>query len=456
MQTKVVNVSGSLRRRLALILIAGVTLLTLLLFLVVRNYAAQIALSGQDSILNASVTSMLDAATMSNGIVEMDIPYASFSMLNTDSDDRIFYAIYQGETLLSGYKDLNIVKLKQGDSKLFQSTFYKDVPVRQITASRILSDANLRTIVSISVAQTQDELSGTLDGISRTAALYGVGFFSLAVFFSVWATSTTIRPLTRIANSIARRGPQDLSPVAKAVPSEMAPLVSSLNHLMARLDTSFRQSEDFIAEAAHRVRTPIATVRSHAETTLHRVDKEENRHALRAMIRAIDETSRAAGQLLDHAMVTFRSNQLEFHNLDLVESVKELIQSVTPIADMKDISLVLETHGTAKISGDPILIQNAVRNLIDNALKYSPAESQITVKIQLKPVVCIQVEDQGPGFPNDEINTLTNRFVRGENASGIIGSGLGLTIARDVAAAHGGQLEIKNLANGGACVTFIV
>jgi len=103
---KPIEVSGSLRNRLAITLIGSVALLTILLYIVVRDYAAQIAQQSQDNILRASVTSMLDTASLRDGKIVMDIPYASFSMLGTYSDDRIFYAIYENDKLLSGYDDL--------------------------------------------------------------------------------------------------------------------------------------------------------------------------------------------------------------------------------------------------------------------------------------------------------------------------------------------------------------
>jgi len=103
---------------------------------------------------------------------------------------------------------------------------------------------------------------------------------------------------------------------------------------------------------------------------------------------------------------------------------------------------------------DPIRTQSAVRNLIDNALKYSPPESAIDISIQSSPTPFIEIQDEGSGFPDDEIEALTDRFTRGSNASGSIGSGLGLTIARDVALAHKGKLIIGNSVDGGACVRF--
>jgi len=448
-----VEVSGSLRNRLAITLIGGVALLTIVLYFVVRDYAAQIAQQSQDNILKASITSILDTASIREGEVELDIPYASFSMLNTDTDDRVFYAIYQNEDYLSGYDDLPPQAL-QGDTAIYQTREYKGIPVRQVTASRALAGTGTKTRVIATIAQTQDGLSVTLSRISYNAALYGAGFFTLAVLLSVWVSSSTINPLRKLADSIARRGPDDLSPVSKAVPSEMVSLVASLNHLMARLDKSFIQSEEFIAEAAHRVRTPLSTVRSHAEATLQRVDKEDNRQSLRAMIRAIDESSRAATQMLDHAMITFRANQLEHHAIDLVEMTRDIVLRLTPIAQMKDVDLLLDAQSPVMVLGDPILIQNAVRNILDNALKYSPIESTIEINVRSSPSPAIEFRDQGAGFPPDEIQSLPKRFLRGSNASGTIGSGLGLTIAQDVAVAHGGKLTINNHKNGGACVTI--
>lgn len=436
-------------------LIGGTAILALLLFFAIRNYAVQVAQSAQDNILGASVTSILDAAVIWDGVVEIDIPYASFSMLSTPMDDRVFYAIYQDETFLSGYPDLLITQTKDRDIS-FQTITHQGELVRVATASRTLIGKDKRTQIRVALAQTQDALSGTLDQISQNAALFVTGFFALATLLSFWATSATIGQLKRLTNSVTRRGPQDLSPFEKPVPLEMLPLVVSLNSLMARLDHSLSQSEEFIAEAAHRVRTPLATVRSYAEATLQRVDKEENRQAIRSMIRAIDESSRAAGQLLDHAMITFRADHLERQNIDLVALVNELVTRLTPIAEMKDLSLRLQCDEQVLFSCDPILIQNAVRNLLDNALKYSPSDGTVDVFVTATPSIRIGVCDSGKGFPEAELDTLATRFSRGSNAEGTIGSGLGLTIALDVATAHGGSLQLSNRPEGGACALLLL
>ena len=449
------SVSGSLRNRLVLSLIGGAAVLAVLLFLVVRNYATQVAQQGQDNILRASVTSILDAAAIREGEVEVDIPYAAFSMLGTALDDRIFHAIYQDARFLSGYPDLPVAP-GSGRESTFATVSHQGEVVRVVTASRVLIADGKRTTVRVALAQTQDALAGQLEQISKNAALLGAGFFALAILLSVWATSATIGQLKRLTDAVTRRGPQDLSPFQKPVPSEMLPLVTSLNSLMGRLDQSLRQSEDFIAEAAHRVRTPLATVRSYAEATLQRMDKEENRQNMRSMMRAIDESSRAAVQLLDHAMITFRSDHLERQDINLAELVDELVLRLTPIAEMKDLTLHFHSDGPVPCSGDPILIQNAVRNLLDNALKYAPREGTVTVAVSATPQPRISVSDSGKGFPTEELGTLTSRFKRGVNAEGTIGSGLGLTIAMDVATAHGGELRLSNTPEGGACAQLLL
>ena len=449
----VVRSSASLRRRLTVVLIGGAAVLALVLYFGVRLYATQIAQQGQDNILKASVTTILDTAVIRDGTLEIDFPYAALAMLNTASDDRVFYAILQDGALVSGYDGLPQRDTAGSDAASW-SADYEGAEVRLTTAGRRLFTTDRETGITVTVAQTQDALSVTLAQISRNVALFGSGFFLLATALSFWATASTIGPLKRLTQSVTRRGPQDLSPVTKPVPAEMVPLVASLNSLMGRLEQSLTRSEDFIAEAAHRVRTPLATVRSHAETTLHRVDKEENRIALRAMIRAIDESSRAAGQLLDHAMTTFRADHLDRQEINLSELVADLVNRLEPVAEMKDIALVLDAQRRVDVSADPILVQNAIRNLIDNALKYSPAESDIKIIVAHTDHAFVSICDAGPGFPPDQMAGLVHRFARGENAKGITGSGLGLTIAHDVAEAHNGSLHLSNRAGGGACVTL--
>lgn len=452
-----VRARGSIGRRLGGQLLLGAALLSAVMVFVVLDFGWQLADESQDDILAASVTSVLDAASVRDGALELDLPYSALSMLGNVTNDRVFYAIRQDGGVLSGYPDLP--EAPPGGTPgapRFRTLEYVGAPVRLVTADRRLSLGGDAVTLSVSVAQTRGGQQQVLARITRTVAGFGAGFFLLSALVAVLTTQTAVAPLRRLAASVARRGPQDLSPVSRPVPSEMAPLVGALNRLMGRLEASLARSEDLIAEAAHRVRTPLATVRAQAETTLRRVEKPENRAAVREMIRAIDESSRAAGQLLDHAMVSFRSDHIDPAPLDLARLAAETVERLRPMAELRDIDIGLDAPGPAPMRGDPILVQNAVHNILDNALKYSPPDSPVRVQVAAQggaAVLCVR--DRGIGFPEGGPAQLTRRFARGDNVDGVVGSGLGLTIVEEVARAHGGALHIApNPDGGGSCVSL--
>lgn len=452
-----VNASGSIRRRLLLQLVGSAALLAALLFFAVLGFVRNVAEESHDRILLASASSILDSVSVQAGEISADIPYAALSMLGNVSDDRVFYRITTAGQLLTGYGDLPAGRpAGQGAEPLFQTASYKQESIRAVTLSRRLAVSGAPVLVQVSVAQTRAGQDAQLGQLFRSALYLGVAFFVLASALAYWSAQSSITPLRALTAAISRRGPKDLRPVTRPVPSEMAPLVASLNTFISRLQTSLSRSEDFIAEAAHRVRTPLATVRTQAEVMLMRVDKEANRAGLREMIRAIDESSRAAGQLLDHAMVSFRTDSLEQDDISLTGLARELADRLQPVAEMKEVSLHFAAQPDVRVCGDSILIQNAVRNILDNAIKYSPRDSQVWIRVGTDSGSArITIEDQAGGFGQQDTEMLTQRFVRGANARGTIGSGLGLTIAREVAEAHAGRLEIKNSQSGaGACVTL--
>ncbi|WP_411351517.1 sensor histidine kinase [Leisingera aquaemixtae] len=452
-----VNVSGSLRRRLLLQLVGSAALLAAVLFFAVLGFVRTVAEESHDRILLASATSILDSVSVQAGEITADIPYAALSMLGNVSDDRVFYRIASPAGVLTGYADLPVAEEPvQPRQPLFETAAYKGETIRAVTVSRRLAAQGAPVAVQVSVAQTRTGQAALLEQLFRSALFLGVGFFVLASGLAVWAAQSSITPLRSLTEAISRRGPKDLRPVTRPVPAEMSPLVMSLNSFIRRLQASLARSEDFIAEAAHRVRTPLATVRAQAEVTLMRVENEDNRASLREMIRAIDESSRAAGQLLDHAMVSFRADSLERQEVNLTALARDLAERLQPVAELKDIGLHFQNDGDVSIKGDAILLQNAVRNILDNAIKYSGRDRTVRVRtVRNGAWGNIEVEDEAGGFAGEDTEALTRRFVRGANAGETIGSGLGLTIAREVAEAHGGRLIIENSQTGaGACVTL--
>ena len=401
--------NGSIQRRLAvqLSLVAGI--LSFGLFMLIQVVAETAAVDTQDKILRASAISIADSLYAENGKVRLELPYAALSMLGTISQDRVFYRVLFKEKTLTGYDDLPVQAVEMLERKNKFSTFqYRGEEVRSVLIKRSIAVDGVFSDAIIIVAQTRLGLNVISQKITRTATTMGVLFFLFGTGLSVWAAHVALNPLNRIAQAVTQRGPKDLRPVTGNSPSELKPLVDALNSFILRLKSSALRTEDFISEAAHRVRTPLATVRTQAEVIHRSLDKSKNKTALRDMIRALDESSRSAGQLLDHAMVNFRSDQFSPREINLLDILKEVCNRLSPLAGLKDITINNEfQEDNCLFRGDAILLHNAIRNILDNAIKYSPDDSIITVKCHWSKKIIVSFEDAGRGFSGNE---YTKRF----------------------------------------------
>ena len=441
---------SSIRRRLVFLLLMGSATLAFLLYFVVQSVARQAAQESQDNILAASAVSILDGVKLVDGQTDVDMPYSSLSMLDSVTDERVFYAIYLDANLLTGYPELIKLQTNTAMVPVFSFGTLFDVDVRIVTVKRQIG----KNEVFVSVAQTLNGQIKVLRNISSIALGVGFGFFVLSAILAFLIAESTIKPLNRLTLSVSRRGPDELRPVSAPVPSEMVPLVNSLNNFMTRLKLSLQRSEEFIAEAAHRVRTPLAVVRTRTEILLREAKTKKSKAELLEVLNAIDDSSRTAGQLLDHAMVSFRLDNLSEDEIEVQFLIKDVIDRISPLYDLKGIQIKNSSIQNCRVIGDSILLQNALHNVLDNALKYCSENDTITVTVKDISQNCIiEILDSGEGFPENSA-LLTDRFTRGENTKGIVGSGLGLTIAKDVVEAHGGNINISNTEEGGACVTF--
>ena len=447
----------SIRRRLTLLLSLAAALLSLLSWNMVTAFARQAAERTQDNVLAASATAIAETVRTEDGDIRLDIPYSAFSMLGAISEDRVFYLVTADGVPLTGYADLPSAEPASRGRVGHDTGAYRGEEIRMASLTRVIQGGTAPVAVTVTIAQTRAGVGAIAGELSTLAALLSVAFFLVAVGLSFIAVRTSFRPLDDIAQAVSRRGPSDLRPLRRVAPTELAPLLTALNRLMDRLGQSLRRSEDFIAEAAHRVRTPLATVRAQAEIALVSIEDETERQRLRQMIRAVDESSRSAGQLLDHATVAFRADDLARDRIDLATLAQRTVEALEPTAALKDISLKLEAEAV-EVDGDAVLLDHALRNVLDNAIKYSPEDTTVQLRVAATQEGAeIVVTDHGPGLGTGPVEQLVRRFERGQNVEGIVGSGLGLTIASDVLGAHGGRLDLGNSEDGrGACVSLVL
>jgi two-component system sensor histidine kinase QseC len=283
-----------------------------------------------------------------------------------------------------------------------------------------------------------------------SAAVMGGLLLPLAVALPVlavvlWLTvGLGLRPLRQLGGEVERRDPRNLTPLAvDAPPDEVAPLVASLNRLFARVGESIEHEKRFTADAAHELRTPIAALRAQAQVARGAADGDERDRALAQVIAGCDRASRLIDQLLTLARVEPEGMHHATHDCDLESIARAAVADAAPAAVAKSVDLGFDAPAPARIDANAELIAVLVRNLVDNAVRYSPAGSTVRVGIEkVAGAVQLRVTDDGPGVTGDTLARLGERFFR-QAGSGESGSGLGLSIVRRIAELHDARLAFN-------------
>lgn len=442
----------SLRRRLVWQFLILSAALVAGLFVTVGWVADRASRASQDAVLGAAVTAIAEGIRSVDEGLEMDLPYATFSMLGAMGDERVFYALRVNGVAVTGYDDLPRGPRAGGLVPVFFTADYLDARLRLATVQRTLPVDNRLQPVSITLGQTRLGQAAIAHDTARSAAWLALACLAVALPVGLMAAQAVLRPIDNLAQVMAGRGPSDLRPVDHPTPRELAPLLGALNGLIARLRAALDLAETFIFEAAHRIRTPLSLVRTEAELALSETTDPATRLRLRRMVRAIGESSRSANQILDHATILYRSDQFAAMPLDLAALVGAGLRMIEPLAQMRDITLSQTGLDTpCLIRGDDRMLEVALRNILDNAVKYAAAEGHVGVALSRRDGCAIlSVCDDGRGLADDPA-LLTGRFMRGANVGDVGGSGLGLTIVAEVAAAHHGRFHLQPRDPEGTC-----
>jgi two-component system sensor histidine kinase QseC len=297
--------------------------------------------------------------------------------------------------------------------------------------------------------EVRDELTEAI----AARLLYPLVFALPLLAFLVWlGVGKGLAPLQRVAVEVSRRAPQHLSQLKiDGVPGEIRPLVAALNALLARLEQALENERRFTADAAHELRTPLAGLKTQAQVALRATNDGQRQHALRQVVAGTDHATRLVEQLLTLARLDPGAKPSQFRPLDLRALLVECVMAQAPQALEKSIELSV-ADGDGKISGDPTMLAVLMRNLVDNAIRYTPPGGWVKTGVRNTPDgVVLDVSDSGPGVAEEEREQVLRRFYR-VLGSGAEGSGLGLSIAQRVAELHGGTLELGESEAGGLAV----
>ncbi|WP_312165493.1 sensor histidine kinase [Massilia timonae] len=459
---------GSLRQQLLRWLILPLVALVALNAVSLYRDALEAADVAYDRSLLSSTRALAERVTVKDGKVVANVPYVALDSFETDTLGRIYYKVtgLDGETV-SGYDDLPPVPAGVPRSDLypalvrFYHASYNGEPVRIAALLQPVYDDSMRGIALIQVGETLDARNALsrdilLNTLLRQAVLV------LAVAALVWfAVRLVLRPLMRLKNEVETRPLSDLSTIDQAlVHKEVRPLVAAMNGTMARMQDLIASQRRFIADASHQLRTPLAVLKTQAALAL----RENDPAAMRAIVASIAGTTDSAIHLANRLLVLARiehgggGEQAQPVTLALVARQVGLELALPAVQKDIDLALDVEANADTTVIGRELLLHELVANLVDNAIRYTPAGGSVLLWVGRRDErVVLAVSDSGPGIPDAEYDKVLMPFYRAQSTleANPGGTGLGLAIVRDVASLHGATLALGRADAGGLKVEVI-
>ena len=410
-----------------------------------------------DRALEYNVQALAQIITVQRGKASFNLPQPAREILRADDSDLVYYQVLgtSGE-FLSGERDLPAPP--DEDKPNFGEVKIRDDEVRgqSVRVAYVWVKLDDAKPALVQVAETLEKRSVLATEIVKGVMLPQFAVMPLAVLLVWFALVRGIRPLNKLEDRIRQRRPDDLSPIDdEEVPQEVAPLVSSVNDLLMRLKSSVAIQKRFLADAAHQLKTPLAGLRMQADLALRAGTSEaELKQSLKLVGRSSIRATHTVNQLLSLARAEGSGQTVALQGYDMAALCQEVVQDCVPRALEKGLDLGYEGAQPdapgGQLQGNPTLIKEMIRNLVDNAINYTPSTPQrqgvITAKVLVDPygeVVVLQVEDNGPGIAVSERERVLQPFYRtlGNEADG---SGLGLAIVSEIAQQHQAHLSIED------------
>ena len=448
----------SLRSRLLLLIILPLTFIvpigTVALYFDSQKKSQEIF----DNLLHTISQVILRDAVLSDG----DLLTEQLLETLTDSlNDQIFYQVRdESNALFVGYSNPpqipEISEIRPYQPIYFDSV-YRDQSVRVIYSREFISSMDTPGWVDIYVWQTQVGQRQLLLELASDAFVTMI-IMLISTGLIVWfGVQFGLKPLLELQSAIRKRSADDLSEIKREVPKEVSSLLSSMNNLFSQLRKAFTEKDDFIANAAHQLRNPIAGIQSQAEAAERSKTLESMKLRVKDVAKAAKQTSRLTQQLLSMEHISQRSIKSEFKDVDLVKITQEVLTKFALRADKQKVNLSLDSaEQSIRITGSETYLGEAIDNLIDNALLYGcPNGGVIHVELKLEDHSAVLViKDNGNGIKAELIDSVFDRFFHDSESSNT-GSGLGLSIAKTVIELHDGKLNL-NSDNNGTSLSIVI
>jgi two-component system sensor histidine kinase TctE len=380
----------------------------------------------------------------------------------TDTLGRIYYKVtgLRGETV-SGYDDLPPVPANVPRSESYPALVrfyhadYNGQPVRIAALLQPVYDDSMRGIALIQVGETLDARRGLTNKILLDTVLWQAGLVAAAALLIWFAVRLVLRPLMLLKREVESRSVSDLSDLDPAlVHKEVRPLVAAMNASMSRIQSLISSQRRFIADASHQLRTPLTVLRTQTEMAQREIGRHGAPAQVATLVDSIATTTDAAVHLANRLLTLAR---IEHSKGGLAEPValrtlvQEIALELAPNAVRAHIDLALEAPEEVVVSGQGLLLHEMVSNLVDNALRYTPAGGSVVLRVLATDAgAVLEVEDGGPGIPAAERERVFAPFYRAPSSMAVNpgGAGLGLAIVSDIAALHGAAISLHDGTEG--------
>lgn len=405
-----------------------------------------------DRSLSASLKGIAERIYATENEIVVDIPYSALELFEAGSSDRVFYSVgLAGEAPITGYDGLPQPAGLQPNVAVFYDGSYKGQALRLGAMLKPL----YRTEFAKPVVVVFGETTHSRQEVVRHLFLREIGRKALlvvvALLVALGATRLAVKPVERLGAAIRSRPDEDLTPVdARDVPSEVVPLVDAINLHMDRLERMVEARRRFITDAAHQLRTPLAVLNTQAEYALRQDRVADMRPAVEALHHSLGSAIRLTNQLLSLSRAEpINGLMVTRQRVDLAAVARDMVVELLPLAGRKQIDLGFDGDpGAVPVSGHPVLLREMVANLIDNALRYTPDGGIVTVAVDVAAGSArLRVTDNGPGIPEAHRENVFRRFFR-LDASDHLGSGLGLSIVREIVHGHDGAIALQSGPDG--------
>ncbi|GGX92804.1 sensor histidine kinase [Litchfieldella qijiaojingensis] len=434
---------GSLYRRLLAWLLLPLMALGTLMLVQAYLDARRTADRAFDRLLEAATLSIAEQVQWQNERLWLDLPPAALEMLATGAEERVFYAVYDGDgQFITG--NARLPGDPRGDTDSGDTLHYRDIEwrglsLRQGIRRTRLEDWSLRERFEVRVGHTREGRQALTLALLRGNLAYIAVMAGVAIIVLLLAIRSALAPLTRLRRAIRARDPRTLAPLELPLPRELAELRETLNELLARMRRVRANQERFIGDASHQLRTPLAGLSARAELALRQDDPQAWRDALQAMQATSTSTARLAVQLLSLTRLNNPEATPELRHLDLNVVARMAVRNAWSTCHRDGIDLGMEApEAPVMVNGVDWQLEEALGNLIDNSRRYGA--TRITVRTLPDPPT-LEVEDNGPGVPADKRLLVLRPFYRGRD--GGEGSGLGLAIVDGIARTHGARLALN-------------